>query len=109
MACLLLPARSDIPFYSFKVELEGAVYRLEVRWNRRDTAWYLSLYDALDAIVVAGRKVVLGAPLLGRLVDPRLPPGMLLAMDTSGQNLDAGETDLGDRVQLVYVESTTPL
>jgi hypothetical protein len=108
MAILVLPVRSDLPAYAFQVTLEGALYRFEIRWNDRDGLWSLSLYDKAGVLLVAGRKIVLGASLLGRSVDARLPPGAVLAMDTSGANVDAGQNDLGGRVSLLYYESTGP-
>ncbi len=36
------------------------------------------------------------------LVNGRSPPGLLMAYDTSGEGIDPGLTDLGQRVQLIY-------
>ncbi len=108
MATLVLPVRSDAPFYSVEVDLEGASFTLQLYWNARDAGWYLSFYDREQACLVSGRKVVLGAHLLGPSADARLPPGLLLAIDTTGKDQEAGRDDLGVRVQLVYVESTGP-
>jgi hypothetical protein len=106
MAMLALPADSADPSYAFEVELEGSLYRFELHWNDRDGAWFLSLYDATETLLVAGRKVVLGANLLGKSAEPALPPGLLLILDTSGANADPGRDDLGERCPLIYVEST---
>lgn len=105
MATLVLPAHSDSAFYDFEVDLEGRTYTVELRWNARSAAWYLTLRDAAGAILVAGRKVVLGAGLLGRSPAPGLPPGGIVAIDTSGADLDPGRNDLGTRVALVYYEA----
>lgn len=109
MATLVLPARSDAPLYDFTADLEGASYTFELRWNDRDGFWFLSLSSRSGEQLVTGRKVVLGANILGRATDPRLPPGAVLAIDTTGQDQEAGRDDLGGRVQLVYVESTGAL
>jgi hypothetical protein len=105
MATLILPARSNLTHYEFGVELEGASYTIELRWNARDGAWYLSLYDSAGEPLVSGHKAVLGANLLGRGENPRLPPGLLTLFDTSGTLVDPGQTELGGRVQLIYMES----
>ncbi len=105
MAVLTLPADPVPPAYDFEVELEGALYRFDLHWNARDGAWFLALYDATENLLVAGRKVVLGANLLGRSADPALPPGALLIVDTSGANEDPRRDDLGARCQLCYMES----
>jgi hypothetical protein len=106
MSTLVLAAASDAPHYDFSSTLEGKLLTLELRWNERSGAWFLALYDDTGAAIFSGRRVVLGADLLGRSSDARLPPGTLIAYDTSGANHDAGRDDLGTRVQLLYVEST---
>lgn len=94
----------NTPNQIFGVELDGTSFRMALRFNNRDGYWYLSLYTSQDEPIVQGRKVVLDFPLWARYVDPRLPPGQVLAVDTSGVGEEAGEFDLGARVQLVYVE-----
>lgn len=76
---------------------------LEFRWNERDNAWYMSMYDLEDDPIFEGEKVALGA-LIGarKRYDPRWPGGCFLADDTSGANVEAGLDDLGARVQLRY-------
>lgn len=106
MATLILPAHHAAPYYDFEVELEGRSYAFAFRWNERAGAWFMTVHDAAGIILVAGRKVVLGASLLGRSRNPALPPGGLVAIDTSGADIDAGRDDLGERVLVVYYEST---
>lgn len=106
MAIYYLPARTDLTHYDFEVELEESIYTIELYWNTRAEAWFLSVYDVLGEPLVSGRKVALGAPILGRAERPSGPPGAIIAFDTSGENVEAGETDLGGRVQLVYFDST---
>lgn len=106
MATLILPAHHDAPFYDFEVDLEGRAYAFEFRWNERAAAWFMTVRDSLGNVLAAGRKVVLGAGLLGRTPDPRLPPGGVVAIDTSGRDQEAGRYDLGERVVIAYFEST---
>lgn len=103
---LVLPATSDAPHYDFSATLEGKLLTFELRWNERSGSWFLSLFDAAGAVIFSGRRVVLGTNLLGRSSDERLPPGQLLAFDTSGANLEAGRNDLGIRVQILYAEAS---
>ena len=106
MSTVVLPVTPDVPHFDFQVVLEGATFTLELRWNERSSTWSLSVFDAAGEQLTAGRPVVLGAELLGRSADARLPRGALFAIDTSGKNLEAGRYDLGSRVQLVYIESS---
>jgi hypothetical protein len=104
----VLPAVSGVKHYDFSTDLEGSVYTFEIYWNERAEAWFLSVSDASGNAIVSGRKVVLGAPLLGRAVLSSGPPGRLIAVDMSKEDREPGLNDLGDRVQLVYFESTEP-
>lgn len=106
MATLILPARSDVAFYDFEVDLEGRSYVFELRWNARAGLWFLTLRDAAGEVIVANRAVVLASRLTGGSADPRLPPGTIVAVDTGIENKDPGREDLGGRVLLVYAEST---
>lgn len=99
---VVIPITPDVPHFDFQVELDGVTYTLELRWNERDAAWYLSLLTAEEDPLVMGRKVVLDVPLWSRFKDPRVPRGLLVAVDTSQKGIDAGYDDLGRRVQLVY-------
>lgn len=103
---LVLPTRTDVPIYSFGVDLEGVTYQFTFRWNSRDASWYFDLADVEGNPLLSGRKVVLGAFLLARFRTAGLPPGEIQAVDTSGANVEAGIDELGARVQLLYFEST---
>lgn len=105
MATILLPATADSPFYDFEVELEGAIYTIELRWNERADLWFLSLYDATGAPISQGRAAVLGVDLVGRTADARRPPGTIFVWDSANNDEEAGRYDLGGRVQLLYAES----
>lgn len=100
-----LPLLTDLgatPHYSFQCELESVKYSFEFIWNDRDGAWYMQVGDGEENILAGSIRVILGLPLLGRFRDARLPPGQLLAVDTSNQDLDAGLEDLGSRVAIYY-------
>lgn len=107
MATLVLPARTDgVPFYSFEVDLEDRSYAFELRWNERDAGWYLSVSSPDGTSLVSGRRVSVGASLLGESANEALPPGTLIAIDTTDSDTDPGRDELGSRVVLIYIEST---
>lgn len=101
-----LPVVADSPDFTAFTELERVTYGFHYRWSEREGAWYLDLLDAAGAVILAGRKLVPGLPLLGRFVDPRLPPGDLVVFDTTGSDTPPAFGDLGRRVLVQYVEST---
>jgi len=99
---LTIPLHSEAPHYFFQTELDGASYGFEVLWNEIAGGWILSLYTADDVPILTGLRIVLDLPLTVRYADTRLPPGVLIAQDTSGGRVEAARNDLGTRVQLLY-------
>ncbi len=104
MSTFVIPTATDLARYSIEVELDKTDFRFDFEWNERAGQWSFTISDAQGVALVSGRRVVLGLPLLNRFRDPRLPPGMLTAVDTSDSNLEPGFADLGDRVLLLYIE-----
>ncbi len=108
MSSVILPNRQDAPNYSFQTDLDGNTYGFTFYWNDRDNAWYFDLYDTNADIVIAGVKVVLGLPLCAKQrYLAGMFPGMLEVIDTAGSGalgdgVDAGLSDLGTRVVLMY-------
>ncbi len=116
-----IPLRSDLPHFTIVVELDGAIYRLEFRWNTREAAYYMNMYDADEVIIQGSLKCVVGWPIgVLQCTDPRRPAGMLVFVDSANSerdpvwidgkdlyNLDTvtrvpGYGELGDRVRLQY-------
>jgi hypothetical protein len=106
MATLRMPTiiSVDAPWYEYETDLEGQTYALEFEWNDREGTWHLNIKDASGNLLAAGIRVVTGYPLLAGRNDPRLPPGQIEAVDTTGAGQDPGRMDLGSRVKLLYVE-----
>ena len=109
MGRLILPVTAD-PQQELSVKLDGQTYTLSLHWNSRSSRWYLDVLDDNGVMLTAGKCVVVGWPLVGvRETDPRLPPGLILAVDTSGQDVDPTLDDFGTRVQLLYMEQPRKL
>lgn len=86
--------------------LDGRVYQFEFEWSARSRHWFVSLSTADGDPIATGVKVVAGWPLFRRWRwDDRAPPGVVVALDTSGANEDPGLEDFGTRVQLVYYDA----
>lgn len=102
MAVSIGGLRQDQPFFSIVVTLDAVSYTLQFRWNVRAAAWFVTVLDAVGVNVLLGdTRVVANFP-LALYVTGRAPSGLLMAVDTSGQGLDPGLTDLGDRIDLQY-------
>ncbi len=102
MALINLPTRTDAARYSFDIELDAVTFHFEMEWNDRNNSWYMSISDASGVPLLSGRRVSIGYPLINIYRDPRLPAGMIEAIDTSSTDTEPGAGDLGDRVKLVY-------
>ncbi len=104
----LLPLVPSITFQEFDTTLDGTPFTVRVRWNTRDAAWYLSLFDASNDPIIQGIKIVLGVPLGRRTTDPRMP-GVFLAADLApvgGDEHDATFDDFGTRVVVHFYPFT---
>lgn len=88
--------------YSQQTSLEGRAYSLTFAWNGRDGHWYLDISDEAGVPISVGLRVTVSTDLLARCLDPRRPPGMLVAQDTTDTDLDPSFDELGTRVQLLY-------
>lgn len=103
MAAIEVPFVPSIGAYRFTTVIETKQYVFDVRWNTRDAAWYFDVLDADESPIVKSIKVVLGA-YLGRLSHhPLFTNGVMVAVDLSGQELDATFDDFGTRVAIQYI------
>lgn len=98
-----LPLTSAFPIYRFGTSLDGEQFTIDVRWNGRDEAWYLDILSEDGTAIRRGIKLVLGALLGGRVVDPHFPDGVLIVADLARLGRDAAVDDLGDRVAVYFV------
>lgn len=102
MSVVTLPLRNDLPHYTFQAELDGVTYGFELWWNDRAETWFMSLFTSDDLPIAVGLRVVVDWPLGIRCVDARMPPGVLIAQDTTGNRQDPDFAALGSRVLLLY-------
>lgn len=98
-----IPTNADFDWYSLTAAMDGVDYRLVCHWNTRDERWYLTVVDADGETLVAGIPLVVDYPLLSRFTIDGLPPGVLMALDTTGEGMEPEHDDLGDRVRLIYI------
>ncbi len=104
---LELPVRSDLPSYTFQQDFEGTLFELEFNWNSRGEFWVMDINDSESNPILTGLRVVTDFSLTKYNQVDGLPPGQFIAYDTAGFNKDPGIDDFGNRVILVYRESTT--
>jgi hypothetical protein len=109
---MMLRIDVDTPslFYDQITQLEGVEYLFQFMWHPRESAWYIHLFDQDQNLLCGLIRLVVGFPLLRRFQhDPRTPPGCLMCIDYSQTNAEiAVPTDLGSRVDLMYITSDDP-
>lgn len=102
MAAFVIPTRTDLEDYEIEVELTAVSFLLRFTWNYREEFWFMTVSDADSNIVAAGIKIVISKPLLLEVPGTAKPDGNLIAIDTSGEDVEAGLNDLGERVLLMW-------
>jgi hypothetical protein len=109
MATLPLPTDPELTHFDLQVVLDGATYTLEFYWNDRDSGWFMDVRTEDGTPIRTSIRVTVGLPLAARARGVKgMPPGALLAVDTSGEGRDPGLGELGSRVQLEYFEVGGP-
>lgn len=93
-----LPLISSAHHYTVSHTLFDVPLIYDVRWNTTDASWYLNIHDGDAAPIAFGLKIALGAIINRRVLDDRMAPALLVALDTSGKGIDATFDDLGTRV-----------
>ena len=111
MAIVEIQTRNDLPAYEQVVNLDGTSYTIALYFNQRLNdgagAWCITLADKNRNMIVGPIPVIVNWPLFDKFVDFNIPPGTIFAFDTSGNDMDPGQFDLGDRVRLFYIQEGT--
>ena len=104
MAVVVIPVDATLGNYTQRVNLDGVVYLLGLRWNDQMGRWILDLADSAGNALVQGRPVLEGVGLLDRFkgIVAGLPAGSLRAIDGTGNHQDPDSDNFGTQVQLLY-------
>lgn len=89
--------------YIQEVTLDGAVYRLHIKWNHRAQHWSMDILDIDENVLVGGISLMVEYPLLFQYQYREIPPGAMAAVDPADPYTELGRHDLGSRSQLVYL------
>lgn len=105
MALSIIPIRNDIPAYTEQLDLEGTRYFMRFKFNSRVDRWFMDLLDENQSEILNGIKIIVDFDLLGRFKDERLPPGLLYAVDESGNENQPDRLNFSNDVTLLYLDS----
>ena len=101
-----IEVETNRPRFTERVSLDGVTYRLTFRWNDRAPAWLVDIASEDGTMVVSGRRLAVNNLLTRQFRHlPALPPGHMMAFDTTLRASDPGLTDLGTRVIMLYAEA----
>lgn len=106
MAIVEIPIAEDSAFWRQRTSLDGVDYWLDFAYNQRADCWYLSIFTVDDVAIVRSIKLVSNRPLLRRYRHLDVPPGEIMAIDTTRAVAAAGYRQLGKTVKLLYVEAS---
>ncbi len=87
--------------YTLVCPIDDEAIEFDVRWNSRDEAWYLDIYEDDDTVIALNVKLVLGVSLGRKSRHPFFQSHTMIAVDTTGSGTDPGYDDLGSRVQII--------
>lgn len=100
-----IPTSTSIPYYEFEIELDDVEFKLEFRYNDRDSSWYLTIKDVDDAVLRAGIRVVEDWSLLRLWADATRPGGELVTASSPGVSAPPTLNQLGAEVVLSYLDA----
>lgn len=106
MAIFNIPARNDLPWYSFKITLTNVVYTLEFRYNPRMARWIMNVMDSSGNMLIAGVALLIARDLAGQFVEAGLPPGTFYALDNTGSLEQPTRYSFGVTHGLFYEDDT---
>ncbi len=104
MTTFIIPTNETTDPFDQQVEMDGAVFGLAFRWNKRDLHWSMDI-SRNGGVLVAGIKLVIIPDLLIQYRRTAgLPEGTLFIDDLDGQDNDPDDVNFGDRVVLKYTD-----
>lgn len=98
-----VPLQTSVPSFTQRTSLDGVTFEFEIRWNERESAWYMAIADADGVALRSGVRMAVRWPLLKSVADARRPGGELYLLDIDESGAEAGFDDLGVRTLLFYI------
>jgi len=109
MANIELPINPLLAKQSFYILLSKKRYKIIIRWNSRDEAFYIGLYTETSQPIFTNAKVLPGWILYRQYLSESKPPGYFAVVDMLTQNIPPTRYELGTdrRVRIVYIDTET--
>lgn len=104
MATRRIPIRADLLAFTFNIVLDDVSVIFNFRWNSRMERWIMDLLDPASDPILMGIPVLEDTSMIDRYIDDRIPPGILLALDTTKSGNQPDLDNFGEDVILQYEE-----
>jgi len=95
MATVQIPIDGNLSSQKMLVQLDGIRYGLHAYYSFRQASWLLDMTTDSGEPLLLGLKLVPEYPLIGHLVNERLPPGELRVRDVTNAGGAPGRDDFG--------------
>lgn len=102
MAVIKIPTSKTLSVYTMSISLDEKLFNLNFRYNSREEAWYMDLFDSNFTPIRQGTALRTGTFPWLRTWTNDAPDGLALVLDPSGKDLEPGRNTLGTDVLLVY-------
>lgn len=103
-AFLQIPARNDLPFYTFSIVLSGVVFILTFRYNGRMQRWMMDIADSSGNPLLNGLPCLDEQPMTARFVSLALPAGDFACFDDSGTGAQPTRYSFGIDHSMIYLD-----
>lgn len=104
MAYLLIPVDQSLAGFDESVALDNVVFTLSLKWNSRDSSWYMDVYDVSGNLLRGGLRLVENWPLLQFWRDSNRPAGEIYVLPNGTVDRPPDLYELGSLFDFTYVE-----
>lgn len=94
---------SQSAYSSITVDLDQETFRIDLRWNSREEAWYMDVRQVDDTPIRIGVKVTPQAPINLPYHTEGMPRGVLQVLPERSTILRVGRYDFGTNAKLYYI------
>jgi len=101
-----MPARNDVPWYTFQITLSGSIFNLIFRFNTRNNRWFMDINDAVGNPVLLGVPLLVDTNLFGQYTSLNLPDGIMFPTDDTGTGIQPTLYSFGTECTLWYYDLT---
>lgn len=98
------PSTANLRHYRYRVVLDQQPFFFEYHYNQRTDAWFLNVDDSENNTLLRGIRLVIDSDLLRIYRHKAVPRGKLVVLDQDGNDEEAREEDLFQRVFVAYEE-----